>query len=147
MPRRHSPNGQQAAVARDRERQAFELRKAGATYEQIAAKIQPHEDGRTVTPPAVMKMIRRVLCRLEKLTEEDAEQVRRLEIERLDAMLLGLWQKARAGHEGAVDRVLRVMQRRAELLGLDAPTKGEITGKDGGPIEAFVVRLVKPDGA
>jgi hypothetical protein len=148
MPRRHSPNGQQAALARERERQAIELRRAGATYEQIAAKLPPHTNddgspGKPVTPQAVAKMIKRVLTRTRKLTDGDAESVRQLEIERLDAMLLGLWSKARAGHEGAVDRVLKIMQRRAELLGLDAPTKAEvenhITGKDGGPVRVATV--------
>jgi hypothetical protein len=35
-------------------------------------------------------------------------------------MLLGLWQKASRGDPASVDRVLRIQERRARLLGLDA---------------------------
>jgi len=117
------------------------LRKAGATYRQIAKQLLPHPDGRHITPQAVCKMIRRVLDRLAVLTEQDAEEVRRLEIQRLDAMLLGLWPKARAGHEGAVDRVLKISQRRAELLGLDAPKRQEMSGPGGNPLPCLVVKF------
>lgn len=49
--------------------------------------------------------------------------LRVLEERRLDAILMVLWPLVRGGDQGAVDRVLRVMQRRAALRGLDAPTK------------------------
>jgi len=42
-----------------------------------------------------------------------------MELERLDRMQLGLYEKAIKGHEGAVDRILRIMNRRASYLGLD----------------------------
>jgi hypothetical protein len=45
--------------------------------------------------------------------------VRQLELERLDRLLIALWDLATGGSLGAIDRVLKVMQRRAELLGLD----------------------------
>ena len=49
--------------------------------------------------------------------------LRVLEEYRLDALLMVLWPQVMGGDQGAVDRVLRVMQRRAALRGLDAPTK------------------------
>ena len=49
-------------------------------------------------------------------------------------MLLALWRRVQNGDERAIDRVLRIMERRAKLLGLDAAAKTEHTGKEGGPI-------------
>ncbi len=48
-------------------------------------------------------------------------------------------------HKGLVrefcDVMLKVMKRRAELLGLDEARRLEITGKEGGPLAAYVSRL------
>ena len=44
-------------------------------------------------------------------------------MERLDGLLLALAGPIKAGHLGAIDRALHIMERRARLLGLDAPTK------------------------
>ena len=57
-----------------------------------------------------------------------------IEEERLDALLLQWWGAAQ--HDlHAFDRVLRLLERRAKLLGLDAAQKLEHSGKDGGPIQ------------
>jgi hypothetical protein len=60
--------------------------------------------------------------------QEPAEELRTMEVARLDQMLLGLWPKAIKGDTWAVDRVLKIMERRAALLGLDAPVKRELSG-------------------
>jgi hypothetical protein len=98
--------------AREREQMAVKLRLSGATYEQIG-----HALG--ISAPAAHKAVMRSLQRTIEKTDEDVEKIRHLELQRLDAMLFGLWQKAKEGHEGSVDRVLRIMERRAKLLGLD----------------------------
>ena len=43
-------------------------------------------------------------------------------------MLQGLWPRARKGEAAAVDRVLKIGERRAKLLGLDAPTRTALQG-------------------
>ena len=70
---------------------------------------------------------------LKKTLQEPADEVRTLEVERLDSLLNGLWQRRHVPE--ITDRILRIMERRAKLLGLDAPTRTEVTGKDGGAIE------------
>ena len=40
--------------------------------------------------------------------------------------MLGVWKQAKDGHLGAIDRVLKIQERRAKLLGLDAPSKVSI---------------------
>jgi DNA-binding Lrp family transcriptional regulator len=97
--------------AHQRAVQALELRKAGATYDTIAARLG-------VTRTAVINMVRRML---QETAAAPAAEVRELELHRLDTMILGLWQQARSGDVQAIDRVLKIMDRRASYLGLDAP--------------------------
>lgn len=49
----------------------------------------------------------------------------------------------RDGNPAFLQAVLSCIDRRCRLLGLDAPTKSELTGKDGKPIE--VEQKAKPD--
>lgn len=64
----------------------------------------------------------------ESLPETDAQELRRADLERLDAMLPNNILMAVAGDKDAVSSVLKIMERRAKLLGLDAPTRQEIKG-------------------
>ena len=52
---------------------------------------------------------------------DDRNRWRATELMKLDEMEMALTPQARRGHEGAVDRTLRIMERRAKLLGLDEP--------------------------
>lgn len=94
------------------QRQALELRKAGANYEQIANQLQLSNKS------VAWKLVK---AGIKAIVEEPAQDVLKLELDRLDVMLLGCWSKAKAGEEKAVDRVLRIMERRASYLGLDSP--------------------------
>lgn len=72
------------------------------------------------------KDVRKELRKLETQTSEAAQEVRRLDAERLDFLLLQLWPSDDPEYPltlGAVDRILKIMERRAKLLGLDAPAK------------------------
>jgi len=66
-------------------------------------------------------------------------------VERLDQMLLALGpmlrtnqREGRMANLGAIDRALKIMERRAKLLGLDAPVRQEVTGADGGALEIVI---------
>lgn len=96
--------------AAERRAKALDLRKAGATYDQIAQQLGFSNRGNAQ---------RAVQTALKEITADGARDVLTLELERLDAMLLGLWQQARKGNLGAVDRALRIQDRRARYLGLD----------------------------
>jgi len=109
-----SRTSQRRLTARERERRGLALRLEGKTYQQIARELGMSEAG-------AYKAVLRALTRLNEKIAEQADEVRRLELERLDRLLLGLWPQAARGNQGAVDRVLRIMERRARLLGLDAP--------------------------
>lgn len=96
-------------AAAERRAKALELRKAGLTYEQIGQTL-----GVTTRRAGYI-----VKDALEALTREPAQAVIDLELARLDSMVRGLWADARAGDVQAVDRVVRIMDRRARYLGLD----------------------------
>lgn len=122
--------GEQIPEVAARWAKALALRMAGANYDQIAA--QCGYASRSGAYAAVLAAIKATL-------REPAEDVRTLEVERLDRLMLGVWQRACGGDSEVIDRVLKIMSRRSSLLGLDAPQKQEITGKDGGPL--VVLRL------
>lgn len=126
--------------AAERRQRALDLRKAALSYRAIGkalgvSEFQAHTDVKTA------------LAELKELEHESAEELRSIELERLDAMQAVMQQKALKGDAGAVDRVLRIMERRAKLLGMDAPVKQEITGKDGGAIEINGVTSEQHDRA
>ena len=75
------------------------------------------------------------------LTTAAAEDYRALDLERLDVAIQGLMPMARAGEPKSVMALMRTLERRAKLLGLDAPTK--LAGPTGGPLE--LVQLYMPD--
>lgn len=58
----------------------------------------------------------------------DAGAIVEDENRRLDVMLNASWNKATSGDSRAIDSVLRIMKRRSELLGLDAPEKIALSG-------------------
>ena len=128
-------NREQQVKAYERQKEALSLRLVGLSYDAIAERLEfANRSG----------AFRAVQAALKKTLQEPADELRTLELERLDSMLLPMMAQAKKGNQGAVDRVLRIMERRAKLLGLDAPTKQEITGSDGGPV-VIAIGGIDPD--
>jgi hypothetical protein len=105
-------NDRRAAKAALRRREALELRKAGKNYEEISDALGYGSSSNAR---------KAVLAAIRAIVEEPAEEVRKLELTRLDTLLGGLWTAASTGDLQAVDRALRIQDRRAAYLGLDAP--------------------------
>lgn len=108
------PNPERMLQAMERTKQALELRLSGFSYSQIAEKLG--YSSRAAAFKAVSNAMKRTL-------REPAEKVRELELDRLDELLKSLWYYR--GRVDYVDRILKVMERRARLLGLDAPERFE----------------------
>ena len=115
----------------ERQLQALELRKAGWPFHEIGDRLG-------ISTSQAFKDVSAQLKRLAALALDNAEELRQLELERLDMLIQGLEPMARVGNPGAVNSYLRVMERRAKLLGLDAPVRQEHTGADGGAIKTYV---------
>ncbi|MEU6016981.1 hypothetical protein ABZ826_23900 [Streptomyces sp. NPDC047515] len=135
-----------AKMAEVAERRAtlIKLRRAGV----------PFEDPRILdlgytTRGAATKDFYRAICERRDEQAAEASAYRQEENERLDALLAAAWPMAtelrpvfnREGDEvgqeidlKAVDTVLKLMDRRAKLNGLDMPVRNEVTGADGGPL-------------
>lgn len=108
-----SKNAPSKARGQETKYRAVELRKAGATYQQIGDQLG-------ITKQSAHEAVTAAMRETAQATAETAADVIQLELARLDQMLTGLWGQARQGVPVAVDRVLRIMERRARLLGLDA---------------------------
>lgn len=96
--------------AMQRARDALELRLCGQSLSEIAGLLG------YAGPSGVAKAVGKAIA---GIPAEPARQVRDLEVLRLDGMLYAISDKVNAGHLGAIDRALRIMERRAKLLGLD----------------------------
>lgn len=126
----------QKVAAHERRLKCLELRIAGKSLREIA---------RETGYGSVSGVHKAIAAALLDTLREPAEDVRALELERLDAMWRKVWQRIERGDLAAVDRGLRIQDRRAKLLGLDAPTKQEVTGKDGEALQGPSVMVMLPD--
>ena len=115
----------------DREVKVLELRRAGLTWSRIAE--QTGYADHTGAYAAYKRAIKRT-------QQEPADQLRDLELERVDRLQLALWPKAMEGDTNATNTIIRLMQRRADLLGLDAPKTTKLDAQvttvfDGGDLD------------
>ena len=116
---------------------ALELRAMAMTYQQIADAPYPGGPGGTMYGGDRHNCRRAIVAAYEETIKEPADEVRQLEIQRLDMMLLGLAKKGMfKGNVPAVQAGLKVAERRAKLIGLDAPT--EINQRGGGNVQLVV---------
>jgi hypothetical protein len=106
-----------ALDALDREVAALQLRRAGCTYDVIARRLG--YSNRSGAWHAVR-------AGLSATLREPADELRGLELERLDRLHEAVWDRAIRGHLASVDRVLAIMKRRSALLGLDAPRRHHV---------------------
>lgn len=110
-------------VRRKRE-EATRLRQAGLTYVVIAKRVGYN------SPEAACQAVK--ACLLDRSSETGME-AKALELRRLDELLSSLWPAALAGDDKAANLAVRLMERRAKYLGLDAKTteeRGEVTPLD-----------------
>lgn len=115
----------------ERQIQALELRKAGWPFHKIGVRLG-------ISTSQAFKDVSAQLKQLAALALDNADELRQLELERLDMLIKGLEPMARVGNPGAANSYLRVMERRAKLLGLDAPARQEVTGAGGGLLEIII---------
>ena len=135
----NSPGAPKHVKARDREDKAIALRMAGATYRQIGQELG-------YSAQAAWGSVDRALRRIAKHTNEDAKKLRRIELRRLERLHLLMWQEATKKETkekqrlAAIDRCLKIAERRARLMGLDKPQMVDVTS--GG--KSLALELLKP---
>lgn len=118
-------NAQVAAEAAERRRQAWDLRKGGASLREIARIL-------IVSLATAHKYIKTGVADYNLRTSEDVRENRALELARLD----GLFQAAWLGGTGVrsdptfILRAIQIIRERARLLGLYAPIRIDLTASD-----------------
>lgn len=101
-----------------RRARALELRIQGLSYPEIAVALG-NEMGRSMSVATAYYDVQHSLLSLAKYHTSLAEQVRDLEVARLDIATQALMPAVAKGSTYAIDSLLKVMTRRATLLGLD----------------------------
>lgn len=125
MARNKNQTSPQTTAAKLKAAKALELRMEGKTFEVIAEELG--YAGRQGAYDAVRRS-------LDAITREPAEELIKLDLERLDALWGIQFLNAQAGDVQAMAACMKIMERRAKLLGLDAPekkdVKAEVTTKE-----------------
>lgn len=115
-------------------RKVWELKVAGRNGVQIAAQLQ-------ISRAVVSRMLSRAREEARASTAATAAEDTIEQVARLDRMLTSLWDKVRQGNERAIDTALRVEERRAKLLGLDAVVRNAVDVTSGGEAVRYVVSI------
>lgn len=123
----------QQAFTADRRAKAIRLKIDGYTYTEIAEELGYSSRG------SANSDIRRAL---EKHVIEEGlavEAWRELELARLDVLQKAIWPEAMKGSPRAIETALKILDRRAKLLGLDSAIKLEVLTIDA--LDAQIQRL------
>jgi hypothetical protein len=99
--------------------QVMNLRISGWSMPEIASHL-------SMSTQEVYTIVLTQLQEWTNLTREMTEEMRTLELERLDALLKYLWPKVQVGSAKAIEVALKITERRAKLSGLDAPEKTQV---------------------
>lgn len=121
---RNRPSHPRRLAALERTKRALALRLAGHTIAAIARQLG-------CAASTAYEALQRGMIDFRADVERGADDLRTLEVARLDYLLTVLEKRLRAGDCKAIDRAIRIGERRAALLGLDAPRKIAPTMADG----------------
>lgn len=109
------------AISRaERRARAVNLRREGLTLREVADELDV----------SVYTAWNDIQTAIRDIPKEEADLLRQQEADRLDALQRAVWDAALAGDLPAVDRALKIIERRCRLLGLDAPTRIEYPAVD-----------------
>jgi hypothetical protein len=129
-PRGGAPNPETIA----KEAEVVKLRRGGLTWDLIGERVG-------LSPSGAHRAYERALVRV---VAEDVTAIRTLETERLDLAQSAIWGKVLQGDNPSIANLLRIMERRAKLLGLDQPTRiqAEVITYDGNAVRTELERIL-----
>lgn len=103
-----------------RQGEALRLRLMGKSYQAIADEMG------YANASGAANAVKRAL---DRTVREPADELRQMAVQRLDAMLEPLWRRIANGDPRAVEVAIKLEERRAKLLGLDAPEQVQQQGE------------------
>lgn len=116
-------------LSREKQRQALELRKGGASYAAIAQAVGYNDA--SAARKAVVKAF-------GEIVQEPAEELKVIQTERLNHMLLALWPKIQQGDERSITTGLAIMDR----LGAMNPQGSNVTVNTGAQVHGDAILVV-----
>jgi hypothetical protein len=121
----NSKTSMKSIQARQREAQVLERLQKGETFEKIAEALG-YSDASGAWRAATRA--------LNRIPVGAAEELRRLDTLRVEEMLLALRPAIQRGDARSIEVALKVLAHKAKLNGYAAPSKVEVTGRDGRPV-------------
>jgi hypothetical protein len=119
-----------------KEMKVLDLRRAGFTFMRIAEEVGYRQAS------GAQRAYKRIMDRDKP---QAPDEHRWQELDRLDRLQVALWPRAMKGDDRAINTIIRLMERRASLIGIDAPTKiqAEVVNYDGNrDIDGDIERIV-----
>jgi DNA-binding CsgD family transcriptional regulator len=132
----NAPTHPRMVLAKHRRERCLQMRIAGLSEREIARRLG-------VSNTQITRMLRTSLDALNASEMNSAAYLRRLELERCDQMVTGLMPHRRDPRY--VDSILRIMERRANYLGMDAPKREEVIQKTMGVEEQLDLSALAPE--
>jgi hypothetical protein len=121
----NSKTSMKSIKAREREAQVLQLLLRGETFASIAETLGYRD------PSGPWRAATRALNRIPVAA---AEELRRIDTLRIEEMYRALLPAIGRGDPRAIEAALRVLAHKAKLNGYAAPSKLELTGKNGRPV-------------
>jgi len=119
---RKSRTAPKTIASEEKKRLAVRLRQAGKSYREI-------EDATGISKSQCHRLVDAALKDLRKEIAGDAETLLALELARLDELQAAIYARGLQGDPVAIDKILKIMDRRAKLLNLDKQVnRVEISG-------------------
>jgi len=127
-PEETSPTRPDKVSLAERRLLVFKYRKKGYSYRDIARALAGKFNiSSRYSPSNAYNDVKVVLDEIKKKYREEAEEMRELEIQRLDELFFKYFDSAKKGDTFALNACLSIMDRRAKLYGLNDMKKEDFT--------------------
>ena len=119
----------------------LQLRVKGLSGRKISEKLVEEKLQAKIDHKEVHKLL---IAALDEIQLPEADKLKRLELERLDEIISGHFEKAKGGDVGAVHAVLACVDRRNRLLGIGQEQKitSQTVGADGKPVDPVIRPII-----
>jgi len=110
----------------------------GMTYRQMASALG-------VSLGTICNDVKIIIGRWRKEQTAVADKAQQVDLQRIARAMNAIWERVVKGDDKAINTMVKLMERRAKLLGMDAPTRADIT-TDGDIIRILVGGIDLADG-